>query len=190
MEDSGGDGAAQPKFSYEHLGGVSGVARWLKFSHERPRFIRPVTMHLLRPGLAVTTRMMELHAAFEYYVGMAQQGKKSWAPRGRASGSKAKILARHGGAEFARLVGNSDRWADVFHWMNNRVKHNPVDPDPVDVHWLNESAETLATIVALNYASARKVAAKSLISHHRTERIGREIAAVLSRYPDPLPTNY
>lgn len=83
-----------------------------------------------------------------------------------------------------------DRWADLFHWANNRIKHNPVDIDPVEVHWLNESAEVLVTIVALNHASSRKAAAKSLVADHRTEEIGREVQSLLARYPDPLPKNY
>jgi hypothetical protein len=145
-------------------------------------------MHPIRPGMVVTTRLMELYAAFEYYVAVSRQQKRAWAPRGNQP--EARILAQHGGPEFAQLVGDAERWGDVIHWMNNRVKHNPVDPDPADVHWLNESAEALITIIALNYASQRKIAAKSFIGDHRTERVGREVRSVLGRYPDPLPKKY
>lgn len=189
MESQGRPGKTPlPKFSYQHLGEASGVARWLKFSRTHARFIRPVTMHPMRPGMIVTTRLMELYAAFEYYVAVSRQQKAPWAPRGNLP--EARILAEHGGPEFAQLVGDPIRWADMVHWMNNRVKHNPVDPDPLDVHWLNESAEALISIIALNHASRRKYASKSFVADHRTERVGREVRSVLKRYPDPLPKKY
>lgn len=176
-----------PKFTYEAMGGAGGVARWMKFSRTHARFVRPVTMHPLYPGMAVTTRLMELYAAIEYYVAVGRREKKNWA---RERLAKAKILARHGGSEFNKLVGNVDRWADVLHWMNNRVKHDPVDYNPVDIYWLNESTEALVTIISLNYASQKKLAAQHFVSDHRTERIGRKVRALLARYPDELPKCY
>lgn len=70
------------------------------------------------------------------------------------------------------------------------MKHDPGADSPSDVYWLNESAEALITIVALNHASSRKLASQQFIKDHRTERVGREIKAVLAKLPDPLPVNY
>lgn len=107
----------QHKFSYEALGGVRGVARWMKFSDDHGRFIRSVTMRPLMSGMTVTTRLMELYAAIEYYVAVGRRGRKKWAPKGVQP--KARIIANLGGREFEELVGNVGRWADVIHWMNN-----------------------------------------------------------------------
>jgi hypothetical protein len=178
----------RPKFSYASVGGAVGVARWLKFSRTHARFIHPVTMHALRPGLVVTTRLMELYAAIEYYVAASRRAKRPWATRGKIA--EATVLGRHGGREFKKLVGDPDRWADVIHWMNNRNTHNPVDEDPVDIHWLNRSAEALITIISLNYASRRKLAASQFVGDIRTERVGREVRDLLSRYPEELPKSY
>ncbi|GJF03665.1 ApeA N-terminal domain 1-containing protein [Pseudonocardia sp. D17] len=177
-----------PLFTYSDMGGIGGVARWLRLSRDHGRFIRPVTMRPIFSTMAVTTRLLEIHAGIEYFVAAAKKAKHQWAPRGKEMPTL--TLARRAGPRFATLVGDVDKWAKLFHDFNIRIKHEAVDTEPIDVYWMTEAAASLVTGVALDHASTRKKASRRFYNDHRTEQIGRKVREVLDRHPNGLQRNY
>ena len=164
-----------PSFYLDTVGGIEGVRRWVQLAKRYPRAVGPViAMHRYGPA-AAETRLLEVAAAMEYWVGVHRH-TTAWAKKGTHE-SIAHAMATRGGSAFAAWVKDSQKWAETFWAMYNTLKHNPNGTyDVLDVHRLAESGMRLLQCVLLNRVAGTVTPARSICSSHQNYELGRQVA--------------
>ncbi|MFD5658635.1 ApeA N-terminal domain 1-containing protein [Streptomyces hirsutus] len=168
---------ATPMFSLAHIGGIRGLARWVKYCDQVPRVHRALSLGY-RIGMAnVEARFLEVASAIEYWVALQDQAGLKWAQEKR----RPLALARHVGREFAEWIGDPQDWDSVFAGTYNAVKHDPkFSPDPYALSYLAGSGWLLLLSDVLNRVSGTKLPGKVVIGSHRNSDLGRKVHELLS----------
>lgn len=167
----------RPIFHLADIGGVTGVARWIRLCGKHPRAVSAIVSPFRRGIGSNEVRLMELAAAIEYWVA-AHRRRGRWTRKGE---SPAEAIAEHVGSLFGRWVQDPAKWAEVFWDHYNKLKHDPAfTPDGRTVAALQESAQLLLTAEILIRVAGTKQPAQRLLTDYRYERLGAEVRKILS----------
>ncbi|MFI7409275.1 hypothetical protein ACIBU0_11480 [Streptomyces sp. NPDC049627] len=168
---------AMPMFSLGHIGGIRGLARWVKFCDQVPRVHRALSLGY-RIGVAnVEARFLEVASAIEYWVALQDQAGLQWAQEKR----RPLALANRVGKDFAAWVGDPKEWDSVFAGTYNAVKHDPkFVPDPYALSHLAGSGWLLLLSAILNRTSGTKLPGKVVMASHRNADLGRKVCDLLA----------
>ena len=158
-----------PLTSLSTLGGVAGLARWVKFCGDHRRAIRPAITPYRSGPVATEAALLETSAAIEYWVN-ANKGR-AWASKQR--GAHAVALARHAGPAFSEWVGNPVRWGEALRAANNSFKHDPkFIEDPQRLSDLAVSARMLLVASALDRAARSHAPSREIFQAPRLHGLG------------------
>lgn len=120
-------GSEIPWFEYSTIGGLAGMARWVKLSQRHRRAVRPLVERFRIGNASAPLALMEVASGIEYWV--AANNSTRWASRKcevrKCRCGKAGILARKVGSPFDSLVGDGHDWAVHFWSTYNALKHAP-----------------------------------------------------------------
>ncbi|MGX1975016.1 ApeA N-terminal domain 1-containing protein [Streptomyces kronopolitis] len=165
-----------PLFELDDIGGIPGLARWVKFCETVPRVHRALTLRYRVGAAGVEARFLEVAAAIEYWVASQDRGGVKWSQEKRRPLALAKLV----GKAFSDWVGDAEEWDDVFAGTYNAVKHDPAFvPDPYAISYLAESGWILLLSATLNRISANKAPGRIVIGNHRYSGLGGEIRDLL-----------
>jgi hypothetical protein len=163
-----------PLFSLQALGGIAGLARWLRLVSDYPRAAQPVVARYRFGSISPSVAVLELAAAMEYWVRANRPAKWAQTAIGEAIAVKA-------GSAFRDWIGNPISWAKTFWRTYNLLKHEPsYQPDPHEVHDLAESARYAQAAVLLNRAAGTRAVSRSVFRHHQLNALGERLR---NRYP-------
>ncbi|SDU21129.1 HEPN domain-containing protein [Gordonia westfalica] len=172
-----------PSFYLATIGGMPGVARWIRLCAEYPRATYPLTNKYSIGTGTVEIEMINISVAIEYWVGSC---KRNGRPKWTKSGGKnhALTLARHVGSEFATFVGDIDKWAELFWNRYNALKHQPgIKYDAYEMSYLMRTGRILLMCALLNRVSSTKSPTKSICSSHMHDSLGHRIRELLDSNP-------
>lgn len=169
-------GAAEPKsmsevplFYLSDIGGMEGLARWIRLGREHPRLVRPVVSPYRIGRNYSEVMLVDFGASIDYWRGI-NKGRADWA----AEKHQPAAVAQSIGPEFAEWVGDVKKWALHYWYHYNGLKHYIPNYafDPVAVHWLALSGATLMTCVCLKEVCPESDLAttRALNSHRWTNR--------------------
>ncbi|MER5648106.1 HEPN domain-containing protein [Streptosporangium sp. NPDC002524] len=159
----------RPLFTLETVGGIAGLARWIKLCDTYPRAVGPV-VNLYRFGPATSeASLLAVAAGIEYWV-------KCNRPALWANKHFTKALAGHVGKPFSQWVGDPDAWADDFWKTYNKLKHEiTYVVDPRKLSDLVRSGRLLLGADLLNRVARTKEPSRWLFHSHRTYNLGERL---------------
>jgi hypothetical protein len=162
-----------PILSLADLGGVTGMARWIRLCEQHPRATSPAVSPY-RFGVSTgETELLTLAAAFEYWVAVHRHNRVRWAdrsakPRGTSDHEFImQRLANRAGGAFAGFVGDTTRWCADFSTSYNRLKHDP--SAVIDFALLNDlvkSGRLLLFGLLADRVSGTRAPTRKLFGHH------------------------
>lgn len=164
----------RPLFYLGTIGGIAGLARWIRLSSTHARATRPVVARYRegRPSAALT--VMEVAAAVEYWA--KANRPTAWADSAVKNGNWVQALAGRCGKAFADWVGDPDAWARAFWGSYNRLKHEPTsEPDARELTDLAESARYLLGAVMLDRVALTKAPSRGVFKHHSLDSLGTRL---------------
>ena len=162
-----------PILSLSDLGGVEGIARWIRLCEQHPRAASPAVSPY-RFGVSTgETELLTLAAAFEYWVAVHRHDRVAWAdrsakPRGTSDHEfMMQCLAKRAGGSFAEFVGNATRWCADFSTSYNRLKHDPsAEIDFALLSDLVQSGRLLLFGLLADRAAGTRTPTRKLFGHH------------------------
>lgn len=159
-----------PYLGIEQVGGVDGVAAWIRLVLEHRRAAEPIVRHALFRNQTPEARMLSTAAAIEYWVAVHRRADANWAVKGNSDPFPWGLVNLvH--PSWRTWVGHADQWVDTFWQIYNDLKHAPnqhwdgslVDAFEVSGRWLLTAA-LLDTCAGTSNPSERLF----------TRRLGRE----------------
>lgn len=178
-----------PLFYLADLGNMEGISRWIDFCRDHPVIVRPVvaTYHV---GIVHTESMLlDIGGAIDTWRGVnARNPDRAWAK----DKFQPRAVAGSIGPEFARWVGDVNKWSAYLWYHYNGLKHFIPDYqyDDAAVHWLALSGQCLLTAVALlEAANGNSEVTQRIMNSHRWNGRGRAVREWLSQQPDKSPPN-
>ncbi|RCW44675.1 hypothetical protein DFQ14_104265 [Halopolyspora algeriensis] len=138
-----------PQFSLDMLGGVSGLANWVKLTDEHSRAVKPIVNQYRFGGYSPELKLMEVAAGIEYWVNASRRNCQ-WA----RVAPKSLALAEHVGHPFKSWIRYAEKWADIFWRRYGQLKHEPnYEPDIYEISVLADVGVHLLTAELLNFIS-------------------------------------
>lgn len=170
-----------PLFTLVQVGGVEGVARWIRLCARHPRAVGPIVNRLRRGVATPEVETLELAASIEYWVAANRRLGRVWAQKTSRQDTPAAALTRYVGPSFAQwLPGSTNSWANAFWGHYNGIKHDPrFNYSRRDLWLLSEGARLLLTGSLLNRVSLTRRPAEAIFSHHFASRLGQELRKVV-----------
>lgn len=169
----------RPLFHLADIGGVNGLARWMRLCIKHPRAVSAIVSPYRRGIGSNEVRLLELAAAIEYWVA-AHRRRGRWT---RSGSNQAEAVAKHVGPAFTKWVQDPTKWAKVFWDHYNGLKHEPTfNPDSHTVAVLQESAELLLTVELLCRVAGTKRPARQILTNYRHENLGGEVQKVVAAH--------
>ncbi|MFF7231296.1 hypothetical protein [Streptomyces sioyaensis] len=166
-----------PLFLLEHLGGISGISRWIKLCEDTPRISRVLSSRFRIGSPGPEARLMEIASAIEYWVALQDRSGVAWAQERR----RPLALALRVGKHFTDWVGDAQEWDSIFAGTYNAIKHDPTfAPDPYAVSYLAEAGYLLLLSAILNRVSASKKPSLSIFNSHRNYNLSEAVKALPS----------
>ena len=160
-----------PLFQLGTIGGVAGLARWIRLNTDHPRAARPVVAQYRHGAGSAPLILMEVAAAVEYWV--KANRPSAWAVSAVKNRQWVQALTGRCGAAFSSWTGDPDAWAKAFWNAYNRLKHEPnYAPDPIELLDLAESGRYLLGAVILNRVAGSKAPSRGLFRHYRLDGLG------------------
>jgi hypothetical protein len=148
----------------EHVGGMQGVAAWVRLVLEHRRAVEPVVRHALFPNQTPESRILSTAAAMEYWVASSKARKAGWAkkfPDEPLPGA----LARFVDPAWRTWIGDSDQWVNEFWTAYLDLKHfRRRSPDPRVVNALEISGRWLLTAALLDHCAGSPAASQHLFT--------------------------
>lgn len=162
--------AQRPLLDLQGIGGIDGLARWIRLCLAYPRATNPVVTQYRLGPTSPAVKLMELAAGFEFWTKTSRPA--AWA----ADKKYAQAISARCGRAFGGWVGDPESWAKGFWDTNNHLKHEPTYvPDPGELADLAESARYLLGAVLLNRAAGTGTPARSIFGHFRLAELGRRL---------------
>lgn len=159
---------AEPIFHLSHLGGIQGLARWVRLTNKHPRAVASVVAPFRRGQISDEVRLLELAAAIEYWVA-AHRRRGAWTKKGA---NPAEAMGHHLGSAFSGWVGDVAKWADKLNSSYNSLKHDPsYVSDPLTLRALQESASLALTAEVLNRVAGNKQPAQRIFADYRIQQV-------------------
>lgn len=167
--------------SASDLGGVDGIARWVRVSREFGPAVEAVGSLYREGPESAAGLLLKVGAAIEQYVA-SHARESAWASK-NASGSFELALAHHGGGrEFEEWCGGSVKWAEQFHKTYLATKHlvGRQLPDPVRVDCFARGGRLLLMSTLLNRVSRSRNPSRRIFSSHLWDGLGRQTRSLLA----------
>ncbi|HQZ35830.1 MAG TPA: hypothetical protein PK020_15500 [Ilumatobacteraceae bacterium] len=169
--------AHPPILNLADIGGVAGLARWVRLCRKHPRATE-VALSPYRSGYSrAEVEILSLGSSFEYWV--ASHRDRQWAAkpnRGKGKGGTPDIalaMAGRAGDPFRKWVGQSDQWCRQFWSAYNGLKHDPrFAVDPYELSDLVMSARYLLTAVLLDRTANNRVPSSTMFASHLLAELG------------------
>lgn len=172
-----------PYFGLDNLGGVQGVASWVRLVLEHRRAVAPIVRHVLFSNQTPESRLLSTAAAMEYWVG-SNARSAPWATK-RPGEYLPSALTRFVDSAWASWIGDSDQWVKDFWNAYLDLKHfRTTTPDPNRVHALEVSGRWLLTAALLDHCIGSKAASRHLFSKG-LGALGRNMIEELWEQPNP-----
>lgn len=119
-----------PMLSLNDLGGVAGLARWIRLAEQHPRAIDPVLAPFRAGRMSSESELLTLGASIEYWVASHRRRKVKWASprmpkRTRSHRRIMEAATLRAGKEFAAWVVDRGAWCDDFSNTYEELKHEP-----------------------------------------------------------------
>ncbi|MDJ0771423.1 MAG: hypothetical protein QNJ12_21735 [Ilumatobacter sp.] len=171
-----------PMLDLVDLGGVAGLARWVKLYDSHPRAVGPVVAPYRYGPAVIEVDLLSLGAALEYWVAAHRRTAK-WAITQRQfpkrTGRHRKILESavdKVGPEFAQWVGNRDAWCDSFTAMYEGLKHDPaVKLDSALGYDLVTSARYLLFALLADRVAGTRAPSRRIFTDHWLSDVGMRL---------------
>lgn len=147
----------------EDVGGLQGVAAWVRLVLKHRRAVEPVVRHALFPNQTPESRIPSVAAAMEYWVASSKARKTGGeeAPR-RAAPGCARAFRR---SSLAYLDGDSDQWVNEFWTAYLDTEHfRRRSPDPRAVNAMAISGRWLLTAALLDHCAGSPAAGRHLFT--------------------------
>lgn len=162
-----------PLFRMDDIGGVAGVARWLRLNRAYPRAVAPIVGRVRTGREPIAVGTLNLAAAIEYWVKVHKGAGRLWPSRGK---NWAHAIALKIGTVFESWVGDSTKLTQLFWDHYNGLKHDPhFTYSASDLALMNEAAYYLLICALLNRVANSKAPSRALLRHHRVRRLGERI---------------
>ena len=138
-----------PYLALEAVGGLDGVANWIRLVLRHRRAVVPLVRHALYTNQTPESRLLSTATAMESWVA-ANRRTAAWAQKVKDE-NLPYALVRKVDRSWDEWVGDPDKWVKEFWHAYTCLKHRPdVDPDPHQVHMLEVSGRWLLTAVLLD----------------------------------------
>lgn len=161
-----------PLVSYEDLGGIGGLGRWIRLAHEHRSATRSIRLYWQQGNSTVEQMLVATAMAIEYWVAAHRRSTK-WA---RAHDLKPLTAARRIGSHFNAFVGDARTWADEFWTTYNKLKHDPAARlDPKRVGLLAASGHVLMVCLLLDRVAGTKKPSRRICSGHHFRSLGERL---------------
>lgn len=162
-----------PYLELDNVGGMEGVARWIRLALEHRRAVEPLVRHVLFPNQSPESRILSTAAAMEYWVG-SNARSASWAKKKTGENLPA-ALTHHVDSAWKPWIGDSVQWVKDFWNAYNDLKHFRTDtPDPSTVHSLEVSGRWLLTAALLDHCTESTKTSSHLFSSG-LGKLGRDL---------------
>lgn len=173
-------------FHLTHIGGVEGIARWVKLSAEHPRAVGPLTTQY-RVGIPVVeSQVMEVATALEYYTKYNDAAGAPWAKNQPGLPKFAPLVHASSDAVKELLSNRPDEWCAAFNKANNSVKHLRQDVnDPYDLSVLARSARVVMLCFLLDTVAKNTKPSTAICRHFRNDNLKHEVKELLDRLAPP-----
>jgi len=160
-----------PLFHLHTIGGIAGLARWIRLSIAHPRAIGPIVARYRQGRGSAPVIVMEVAAGIEYWARANQS--TPWAASAVKKKRWVQALADRCGKAFSDWVGDPEAWAKAFWLAYDRLKHEPTyEPDPMELADLAESARYLLGAAVLDRAARNRRPSRAIFRHHRLNDLG------------------
>ncbi|SDH83394.1 hypothetical protein SAMN05421505_1249 [Sinosporangium album] len=161
----------RPLFTLATVGGIAGLARWVKLCDTYPRAVGPV-VNRYRFGPATSeASLLDIAAGIEYWI-------KCNRPAAWANNHFTKALAAHIGRSFSQWVGDPEKWASDFWQTYNKLKHEATYVvDPSKISDFVRSGRLLLAADLLNRVARTKEPSRRIFQSHRTYNLGERLQA-------------
>ncbi|MCD4524021.1 hypothetical protein [Nocardioides sp. cx-173] len=152
-----------PHLGLDNIGGIRGVASWVRLVLEDRRAVEPLVRHALSSIQTPESRILSTAAAMEYWVA-SNARSAPWAKR-KTGEDLPSALTRHVDSAWNSWIGDSDQWVKNFWKAYLDLKHfRPNTPDPSTVHALEVSGRWLLTATLLDHCLGSPDASRHLFS--------------------------
>jgi hypothetical protein len=161
-----------PLLTLADLGGVTGLARWVRLAEEHPRAVGPAIAPVRFGPAVAESDLLTLGAAFEYWVAVHRQARAQWATAKMPKGTSAhrrvlESVSRRAGAPFAQWVVNRAAWCDDFSTSYDKLKHDPSYQIEIDLlHDLVMAGRYLLLGLLADRVALNKTPTRKLFAHH------------------------
>lgn len=105
-------------FTFEHLGGIDGVRRWMDAAHRHRGGLGRVMASRYAKGMFVSDRLLNCSAALEAF------DRDSTGNKGTKFKTRMKRCAALAENPFTNLVGDVSRWAETIRLERDDVAHH------------------------------------------------------------------
>ena len=159
---------AEMLFTFEHIGGLRGIASWLDVSERYGTVIRSLLSNWYLPGLYGDIRFLNAAIAAEALERIRTQNQNVNFRRALLN------LAKRAGDTFQALVNDIESWSrEVTQVRVNQVVHRGLgeDIDPLRLRDLTESLEYLVVLCLLRECGVPETTFSSIQQHGRFVRL-------------------
>jgi hypothetical protein len=168
-----------PMFYLSDIGGIAGVGRWLDLCQRWPRLVRPIISPYHVGHSYDESTLVDAGAAMECWRGLHARSR-AWA----AEKFQPLAVANSIGPVFKRWIGNADKWARLYWYHYNGLRHHIPNYryDSEAVQLLALSGQALITCVALQEISdprAPKRAVRQALGNLKAFNEGKRLKAWL-----------
>lgn len=166
-----------PCLGLEDIGGVEGVAAWVRLVLNNRRSVVPLVTHALFTNQTPEARLLSTASAMETWVA-AHRRTHSWAKAIKGKNWPAALIRKVDPA-WTEWVGDSEKWLALFWASYTHIKHQPTDDlDPRLVDCLEVSGRWLLAAALLDDCAGNTRASGHLFGKSLAA-LGRDLRAEL-----------
>lgn len=186
LDSSGGD-VTSAYARLQHIGGLDGVARWLRLATTYPRLIEPVIREFETGIMPASIELAQLCQAAEYAVATAQRRSRTtaWTKQGKSRIEKVALTL---GKPFDDWCGDTPKWSAIVWSVYNGIKHDPLDEDIQRVAILAAGTRIMMTAHLLRRISKNTESVRTFLANHRTNHIREATRELVANSPMPAKT--
>ncbi len=163
-------------FTFEHLGGIEGVRRWMDTAARHRGGLGRVMASRYAKEMFVSDRLLNCSAALEAFD--RDSTKHEWSKLKTRLGRCADLA----GNPFTNLVGDVSRWVEAIRLERDEVAHHfgrRMRTSSTTIYYLWESLYWLYVICILRDSGAPEDVFEHLQRHGQYQRLIRRIQAVI-----------
>jgi hypothetical protein len=164
-------------FTLEHLGGMDGIANWMKAATTYRSTLGRTMGTRAAQGMYMSDRLLNYAAALEGFDRKKSGIDKQDLP------IRLRRRAKQAGEPFKRLVGHVNKWVDLFVWHRNDIAHHlgrKPRGSAAEQHYLAESGYWLAVFLMLREAGAPEALFDRIAQHQPVQWLSRELRPIVA----------